>query len=313
MSKFPDPVGLPEQVPFARKERKKQVLKAAQWGIFIRMAIIAVELSGYYYFMSSALLLDAISSSLDILTSFALIIFVRLASRPPDENHPFGHGRYEPLAGLQLGLLMIVVGGGMLIQQTLQATHLSGELPLDPRAWMIPFGAMVLLEICYRFMMRAAKQENSPALAADAVHYRIDGLTSLFAAIALLFGAFVPDWSALFDHMGAMMIAVLMVGIGINAARHNLNQLMDKIPEPDFFDRVKKASLRVAGVKDTEKIRIQIYGPDAHVDIDVEVDPQLPVEQAHEISQLVRAEIQKEWPQVREVTVHIEPYYPHDH
>ena len=104
-----------------------------------------------------------------------------------------------------------------------------------------------------------------------------------------------------------------MIVMGVYAVRNNLHQLLDRVPDAHFFDTVTKAAKIVPGVLDTEKIRIQLYGPDAHVDIDVEVDPQLSVEKAHEISQKVRVEIQKEWPAVRDVTVHIEPYYPNDH
>jgi cation diffusion facilitator family transporter len=161
--------------------------------------------------------------------------------------------------------------------------------------------------------MQAAKKQNSPALAADAVHYRLDGITSLFATIALLVGAFVPEWSHKVDHFGALGISVVMVIVGLNSARNNMHQILDRVPDQEFFDRVKNAAQKAKGVLDTEKIRIQLYGPDAHVDIDVEVDPHLTVEVAHGISQKVRAEIQKEWPAVRDVTVHIEPYYPNDH
>ena len=88
---------------------------------------------------------------------------------------------------------------------------------------------------------------------------------------------------------------------------------MDRIPEDRFFNTVRQAAKHVEGVLETEKIRIQRYGPDAHVDIDIEVDPGLTVEVAHAISQKVRVEIQKAWPAVRDVTVHIEPYYSGDH
>jgi cation diffusion facilitator family transporter len=162
-------------------------------------------------------------------------------------------------------------------------------------------------------LIRAAKRRSSPALAADAIHYRIDGLTSLFATFALILVAFYPTWSHLIDHIGAMTISGLMMVIGIVAGKQNLNQLLDRAPDPDYFHRVRSAALKVQGVKETEKVRIQLYGPDAHVDIDIEVDPTLPVEEAHTISQKVRTEIQKEWPLVRDVTVHIEPYYPGDH
>lgn len=312
MSHFPETRYPPASVFEARSERKRKMIRSVGLGVMIRMAIIFCEFIGVVLFGSSALFMDALSSLIDVVCSLFLILFIKLAERPPDENHPFGHGRYEPLAGLQLGILLAVIGLGMLVQQGMQLTLLPvGEM--DKRAWIIPFGAFLLLEICYFMVMRTAKQQHSPALAADAVHYRIDSLTSLFAAIALIFAAYFPYWSLVIDHLGAIAIALLMMIIGCFAVRNNLNQLLDHVPETHFFNSVRKAAKRVVGVLDTEKIRIQLYGPDAHVDIDIEVDPHLTVEKAHEISQEVRVEIQKEWPAVRDVTVHIEPYYPGDH
>lgn len=312
MTRFPDPLQLPESVPQARAMRKQEVIRAVILGTSIRGAIIVIELIGVVLFQSSAILLDAMASTVDIITSLFLMFSVFLAARPPDEDHPFGHGRYEPLAGLQLGLMMILLGSAMVFQQLFKLTQ---EAPgvIDPRAWMIPFGAVILLEFSYHIVMYVAKKQDSPALAADALHYRIDAVTSVFATLALLAGVYFPEWSIKIDHFGAILIAGLMVGIGVYAARNNLNQLMDRVPKGRYFNLVKQASMNVPGVLGTEKVRIQLYGPDAHVDIDIEVEPQLPVCLAHEISQKVRREIQKEWPAVRDVTVHIEPYYPGDH
>jgi cation diffusion facilitator family transporter len=162
-------------------------------------------------------------------------------------------------------------------------------------------------------MKKVAKKQNSPALLADAVHYRIDSISCLFAVAALSFGAYFPKYSLLLDHIGAIFIAFLMMGIGIKAAWGNLHQILDRIPSQEYFELVHSAAMSVCGVMATEKLRIQSYGPDAHVSIDVEVDPLLSVEVAHEITQKVRLEIQKTWPAVRDVIVHVEPYYPNDH
>jgi len=150
-------------------------------------------------------------------------------------------------------------------------------------------------------------------MVADAYHYRVDALTSVVATIALFIGQYSSDFAGLFDHLGAVVIACMMIGLGFSALRANFNQLVDKKPNPVYFQWVREAALSVKGTHETEKIRIQISGPDAHVDIDIEVDPHMSVEKAHKISQEVRAAIQKKWPQVRDVTVHIEPYYPDDH
>lgn len=311
---FPAPVPLSQQVKQQRKERQKQLIGSCLRGVSIRLLIILAELVGVFLYNSASLLMDAIASSVDILSSVVLILCIKLAARPPDEDHPFGHGRYEPLFGLQLGILMFVMGGWMIVQQLWMIADIPPtHPPLNTYSWLIPLIAVILLEICYQVVMRTAKRQNSPALAADAVHYRVDGATSLCAAIALGIAAYFPDWGLLADHIGAVVIAVMMVGIGFYAARQNIRQILDHVPDKKYFDIVRQAAKRVEGVKETEKIRIQLYGPDAHIDIDVEVDPSMSVDKAHLISQHVRAQIQQELPMVRDVIVHIEPFYPNDH
>lgn len=313
MSHFPDPISLPKKIQLKRIDRNRQVIRSSWFGITIRLLIIMAEVLGFYFFISYSLLMDAIASLVDVLFSLILILCIKLAGRPPDQEHPFGHGRYEPLVGFQLGLFLVIVGAGMIFQQTFQLSGHNEVNVINKYVWIIPLGALILLEICYQALIYTAKKQNSPALAADALHYRIDGITSLFATVALGIAAYFPHWSLLIDHLGAISIGIIMIGLGFYAAKINLNQILDRVPDQQFFDWVRQAALRVQGVRETEKIRIQLYGPDAHVDIDIEVDPDLKVEAAHEISQKVRVEIQKEWPAVQDVTVHIEPYFPNDH
>lgn len=313
MSKFPDPLSLPSEVYTKRVNRYQQVIKAVKLGIKFRLCIILFETIGYLFINSSALLMDIAASLIDTITSLFLVLCILLARRPPDKEHPFGHGRYEPLGGLLLGIFMVVMGGIFLVQQLLGAVQEESFRHISHWAWIFPAIAVVLLETSYQMMIETAAKENSPALAADAAHYRTDGITSLVATIALIAAAFLPHWGLLIDHVGAIFIDLFMIWIGFFAARENFNQLMDRIPDEKFFTTVKQAAQRVEGVKDTEKVLIQQYGPDAHVDIDIEVDPLLSVDVAHQISQSVRIEIQKAWPAVRDVTVHIEPYYPNDH
>lgn len=313
MSKFPEALQLPEEVLIARKKRYESVVSSSRRGMYVRAFIAIIELAASLLYGSSALFMDALSTSLDIVTSLALVLSFKLAARPPDANHPFGHGRYEPLAGAQLGFFLIVLGGGMLFYNGTEMTHNDLHGNIHPILWIVPLCGALLLECCYQILNRTARRENSPALGADAAHYRIDAITSLVATFALLLGVFFPAFSQLYDHMGAALIALVMIIVGFNAARQNLHQLLDRIPEKGYFEKVKVAAIRAKGVLATEKIRILLYGPDAHVDIDIEVDPHLSVEKAHEISQQVRLEIQKEVPEVQDVIVHIEPYYPGDH
>lgn len=313
MSKFPNAIPIPDQVLKARAEREKKIITSARIGMAFRTVIVLLELAGSWFTQSSSLFTDAISNLADVASTIFLVICIKLAKRPPDWDHPFGHGRYEPFGGFLLGALMISVGGVLLIQQVFGAVREEMGYKIPNFAWIIPLAAVILLEFCYWLNMRTARKEKSSALVAEALHYRVDSLTSLLAMIALLFAAYLPDWGIIFDRIGAVAIALFMVGVGFYSSRANFHQLMDKVPEVSFFDKVRKSAKRVVGVLETEKIRIQSYGPDAHVDIDIEVAPQMSVEEAHQISQQVRNEIQKDWPAVRDVIVHVEPYYANDH
>lgn len=313
MNKFPESVPLPDSIQQSRLERRRQMVKMAQHGVIFRGVIILAEVVGFALFNSSALLLDAISSSFDIASSIFLIFCIKFADKPPDRNHPFGHGRLEPFAGLQLGVFLVIISIVMILQQLFASTHGVRNDRISSWTWLIPCAAMILLEIAYIRLKRTAKKQNSPALLADAVHYRMDAINSAFAMLALLCAAYVPQYSALFDHMGALVIAIVMGIIGSVAIRNNLHQLLDFTPSPHYFSLVKEAALKVSGVLATEKVLIQVYGPDAHISIDIEVAPDLSVEVAHQLTQEVRAEIQKAWPSVRDVIVHIEPFYPDDH
>lgn len=312
-NRFDAPVKPPEFVKEARSDRLGALVMGIVTGLGVKLTAIILELVAFYYLGGQSILLDAISSVVDLASSLCLLIFVKVASRPPSSNYPFGRGRLEPLGGLQLALLLAFIGVGLFAQQLVQFFLGGPTSHIHESAWIVPVVAALLLEFAYRRMIYVAKKEHSPALLADAFHYRIDALNSLIAALALFIAKWIPDYNSWVDRGGAMLIALSMVYLGIKASRENFHQLIDRRPKGQFFDLVKKAALLVNGVKATEKIHIQMYGPDAHVDIDVEVDPKMTVDKAHRITQLVRVEVQKMWPNVRDVTVHVEPFYPGDH
>lgn len=314
MSKFPDALPLSRSIIRQRLVRRKTVLLAARQGILFRALFICIELLGCFFWGSSALLMDALSSSIDLVASFALIWCIRRADVPPDQDHPFGHGRFEPVAGLFIGFLLLFLG---VLSGYTQVTLIGSEPMAQEQwfsyAWLVPCLGVLFLEMSYQKARRAAKKEHSPALMADAVHYRIDALASLLAVGALGLAALFPASAHLFDRAGALFIALLMACMGGIAIRKNLAQLLDQTPEESYYQRVREAALSVEGVLATEKLRLQAYGPDAYVLIDIEVEPHQSVHQAHELTQQVRRKIQLAWPAVRDVIVHVEPYYPNDH
>lgn len=310
---FPDALELSDNVTLARRRRTARLMHVAWVGILVRLFVIAMELVGLWFLGHSVLLVDALASCADVLTSLAILFAIRLAEQPPDEDHPFGHGRYEPLAGFQLGVLILIVGIGTFAYQLVAAiSHAQSEV-IGWVSWMIPLFAAVLLEVTCRVVLRMARQENSSAMIAEAYHYRVDAITSFVATLGLLIASQIPVYGHLIDHITAMILAVIMIYLGWVAARENLHELTDKLPDQKYFDQVRASAMKVEGVLDVEKVRIQTAGPDAHVNIDIEVNPSETVDQAHLTAQQVRHQIQLDWPTVREVVVHVEPYYEADH
>lgn len=313
MSKFPSAIPIPEDVDQARKTRQRQISSAGWFGIVCRLCVIAFELLGSWYYQSSVLFVDAVGTLADVFTTLILLLCITLAAKPPDKNHPFGHGRYEPLAGLQLGILLLFTGGWLTLTQGITLWQHKVHYFIDHAAWIIPFLAAILLHLAACRAKNTAQQQDCSALLAEANHLKIDAWNSLFATFMLAIGTQLHSYAGLLDTLGAFLIAFTMILAGFFSARENIHQIMDRTPSDSYFIKVRKAAKSVPGVLDTEKVRIMRYGPDAHVDIDIEVDPSMRVDDAHKISQQVRVAIQRAWPDVRDATVHIEPFYPGDH
>ncbi len=312
-AQFPDPVLPGRAVEQVRRRRVRDLQWAAWVGVAIRLLVIAIEGAAVWQGGYEAIFVDVIASAFDIGASLAILLAIRLAARPPDDEYPFGHGRFEPLAGLQLGVLLSIAGAVLLGRYSLGLGGTSFEGNISPWIWTVPLLAAILLELASRIVRRSGLRNRSTALLAEAGHYRIDAWTSLLAAIGLGIAALIPAYGKLVDFIAAMVLSALMIVLGWRAAAHNLHQLLDRVPDEHHFDRVRAAAMTVAGVLDVEKVRIQHAGPDAHVDIDIEVEPTMTVHDAHTITQHVRTAIQMEWPFVRDVVVHVEPYYAGDH
>lgn len=281
MPKYPKPIPLPDFVVTHHKTRYRTLSRAAKQGILLRFVIILAEVAGFYFYHSHALLADAFSSLLDVASSFCLLWCLKKAHQPPDRDHPLGHGRFEPIAGLQIGLLLAFLGAFVVFQQGVSLFRYEGHETVNSHGIFIPLIAIALLELCYQRGKKAAKKAKSAALMADAIHYRLDGIGTLLATITLGIASYLPLHGAVIDRIGAMVIAGMMIVIGLMASKKNLHQLVDEVPDQFYFEQVKEAALSVKGILATEKILIQIFGPDAQVSIDVEVDPKLSVEKGH--------------------------------
>ncbi|MEJ0030464.1 MAG: cation diffusion facilitator family transporter [Bacteroidota bacterium] len=276
------------------------------WFSIVGNTLVALLKGAVGFFGNSfAVIADAIESTGDIFSSILVLVGIRYASKPPDDLHPYGHGRAEPLVTfLVVGFL--IVSASIIAWQSIENILTPHDLP---EAYTLWFLAVIIAwkEISYRFVIRKSKETNSSALKADAWHHRSDALTSVAAfigiSIALIMGPgyeAADDWAALFSSAFILYNCYLIF-------RPALGEIMDENVHPEMAERIRKVSLTVPGIAATEKLLIRKTGMTYQVELHANVDGNIPVREGHKISHKLKDALKHEIPELGNVTIHIEP------
>jgi len=254
---------------------------------------------------SYALIADAIESTADIFSSFLVLFGLKYANRPADKNHPYGHGRAEPLITfLVVGFL--ITSATIIAYKSIKNIGTPHELP---KIWtlfvLIPL--IIWKEISFQLVIRKAKETNSSSLKADAWHHRSDAITSIAAligiSIALYFGKgyeTADDWAALFA-------SGFILYNSYKIFRPALGEIMDEHLYDDLVADIRKVSLSCAGVVATEKCFVRKAGMKYHVELHAIVQADITVKNGHEIAHKLKDTLLDDIPQLGHVLIHIEP------
>jgi len=254
---------------------------------------------------SYALIADAIESTTDIFASVLVLLGFKYAKRPADENHPYGHGKIEPL--ITFGVVaFLVVSATIIATESIQNIQTPHKIP-KPWTLLVLGGIIIWKEISYQIVIRKSKQTNSSSLKADAWHHRSDAITSVMAfigiSIAILFGKgyeTADDWAALLASAFILYNSYLIV-------RPALGEVMDEQVYDDLILEIREKSLEVKGVLDTEKCFIRKSGMKFHVDLHAIVNSDITVKAGHDIAHNLKDYLREEIPNLGHVLIHIEP------
>jgi cation diffusion facilitator family transporter len=281
-------------------------IRTTYFSIVGNASLAAIKGLAGFFGNSYALIADAIESTTDIFSSLLVLFGLKYASRPADKNHPYGHGRAEPLITfLVVGFLM--TSATIIAYESIKNIGTPHELP---KSWtLIVLGAIIIWkEISFRLVIKKSKETNSSSLKADAWHHRSDAITSIAAfigiSIALIFGKgyeTADDWAALFASGFIFYNSYLIF-------RPALGEIMDEHLYDDLVDDIRKVSLTVNGVKDTEKCFIRKAGMVYHVDLHAKVAASISVKEGHDIAHTLKNTLREEIPQLGHVLIHIEPF-----
>ena len=281
-------------------------IRWAQAGLLVNAVLVLVKLIAGIIGHANALVADAVESSADIFSSLIVWMGLSIASRPADEDHPYGHGKAEPLAAAVVSLMLLGAAIGisiMAIREIVTPHHLPAPFTL-----FVAAGVIILKETLYRRVSRVGKEVGSTAIAADAWHHRADATSSLAAFIGIsiaLWGG--RGWEAA-DDWAALVAAMLVAINGVRTLRPAISALMDEVPDRAVKEKAMQAALRVSGVQQIENLNVRGSGLGFYVDLHAQADPAMSLEEAHEIAAKVKYAIREAIPSVVSVLVHMEPY-----
>jgi cation diffusion facilitator family transporter len=284
---------------------EKTALKTTYFSILSNTLLATIKWIAGYFGNSYALIADAIESTTDIVSSTLVLIGIKYSSKPADKNHPYGHGRIEPLVTFMV-VGFLIVSAGIIARQAIINIQTPHELP-RPYTLIVLAGIIIWKEISYRIVVKKSLETKSSSLKADAWHHRSDAITSVAAFIGILIALILgpgfesaDDWAALFASGFILYNCYLIF-------RPALGEVMDEHVHDDIVIKIRDISKNVSGVIDTEKCFIRKTGMKYYADLHIIVDGNISVRNGHTISHELKDKLRQEMPEISNILIHVEP------
>lgn len=286
-------------------QRTRTAQRIALISIGISAGLSALKIAIGNMAGSTAVVADGLEAAGDVVASAVVLFGLTVAARPPDEDHPYGHGRIETLSGFTVGMMLALAGAGIALNsfRHIYAPHAP---PLAYAVWplLISIAIKTMLSI---WKFRTAKSIRSDGLKADAWNDTVDILSGVVALIAVSVTLYDPQRFGVADAIGGCGVGGIIIFLGLRVVRETTLQLMDTMPDPALLAEVRSIAESVPGARKVEKCFARKTGLQYHVDLHLEVDPELTVRQSHAIAGEVRTRLKAQLEWVADVLVHVEP------
>ena len=271
----------------------------------VNMALAFIKVFTGFIGNSYALIADGVESVTDIFTSIIVFSGFKIGAKPPDENHPWGHGKAESLAALFVALILCVVAVGIALQSIKEIANPS----LAPAPYTLIVLVVVIFskELLFRFLLKKSKDLDSLALKADAWHSRSDSLTSLAAFVGIGVSLFGGEKYVSADDWAALFASGIILFNGIKILRSATDGLMDTSSDPEIEARVRNIAKGIEGVINVEKCRVRQSGSGFFLEVHIEVDGGISVYNGHEMAHRVKGALIDSNLKIIDAVIHVEP------
>ncbi|MGM0370467.1 MAG: cation diffusion facilitator family transporter [Bacillota bacterium] len=284
-------------------ERYNKSKQASIVSLVINILLAIIKIIVGFTFASKALVADGFHSVSDVVSTVIIIMSIKISQAPPDQEHPYGHGKAESIATKLLGLLLIFTGVFLVKDAVMSIIEGEISVPGSLVLWVAGL-SIVTKELLYRYIKRVGEKIDSKGLIADANHHRSDSLSS-FAALIGAAGAKL-GWPLL-DPLAGLVVALFIIKVGIEILLDAINDLMDAVPSQDKVDEIKVEIEELPEIITIGDIKLRAYGPNLYVDVAIVVADQLTVIEGHRIAVKVKDKIISDNDKVQEVMVHVDP------
>ena len=298
------PRGQGSDGPMGRDAQAREAHKVTLIGALVDFVVGVAKMVAGFMVGSAALVADGIHSFSDILTDLFVVAATHFGRQEADSNHPYGHGRIETLATLWLGGVLIFVAGGI---AWASITRLVSGAPIPaPGLWAIAIAVAALLakEWIYRYTMRVARRVNSRLLEANAWHSRSDALSTVVVLVGLVAAQFGVGWM---DAVAAIVVGIMVGQVGGRLLWESSQELIDTALPAEERDAMQREAEQVPGVDGVHDLRTRKLGSDILLDLHIVVPPRVTVSEAHEIGNEVSRRLREAFPNLHDVTFHIDP------
>jgi len=280
--------------------------RAATLGLAINLMLGVVKLIGGFVGHSFALLSDSVNSLGDSLSGILVLVALRIAQKPGDAEHPYGHTRAEAIAASSVALLIIITA----LYIGWQAILRISQPDMTPSAWTLWIAGanVVIKEALYQYNVRVGRRTGSGAIIANAWDHRSDALCSMAVLVGLGIVRVAGPTYAWADEAAALIVVVAILWSGLVLYRASASELMDPQADDEFVAAIRAAAKDVPGIIDVEKLRVRKTGLEYLVDMHIEVDASISVLQGHQLGHLVKDQLLTRFLNIRDVLIHLEPH-----
>lgn len=292
------------------KTREQKIAQTTLVGSVVNALLTIGKIIAGVVGHSGAMLADGLHSLSDFISDIIVLVCVRISSKGRDEDHDYGHGKYETLATLCVGVLLLIVGGELLWNgaQDIRNCLNGGELkqPETMALWAALI-SIIAKEILYHYTAKVGKEVSSPVVIANAWHHRTDALSSIGSAIGIGGAILLGEKWVILDPIACCCISVLIVVVALRMISPSLNELLEVSLPEDMENEIVDLTLKVAGVKGIHNLKTRKSGPNIIIDAHVVVDPEITLLVAHDISTNVEKSLRSQFGSETQISIHIEP------